>query len=489
MQTLNRRSAQVFPAPPERILQFGGGNFVRGFADWIVEVYNRTQPEPLGVVVANNSDRKIYRDWAGQDGLYHVLTKGIANGELVDRHELVTCVSRVLSLDKDWEAFLQTAENPALRFIFSNTTEAGIRFSESDGPDDAPPAEFPAKLTAWLHRRFDRFGAEGSGSDRGGCVIFPMELIVDNGKVLREKVLQYAAHWKLSDDFVRWVREDCTFCNTLVDRIVPGVGQAEMAEARKTVGYPDAAITQGEPYHLLAVEAPAAVREELPLDRIGLNIVYTDDLTPYRRSKVAILNGAHTTMVPVAYLCGRETVRETLEDELTGGYVRDALYEEIIPTLDLPGVNLQQFTRDVLDRFRNPFIHHRLLSISLNSVSKYRERVLPSVLAYHEQRGKWPRRLVLSLAALLRFYRGERGGEEIPLKDDPWAIDFLQSAWSDTHGSPEDLNRFAARVLGWERAWGRDLSGFPDLHRMLVDDLRLIEQEGMNAAVRAVQQD
>ena len=482
MQPLNRQSASVSPAPPERTLQFGGGNFVRGFADWIVEVYNRQQSAPLGVVVVNNTDRQIYRAWSAQDGLYHVLTKGISDGNLVDRHELVTCISRVLSLDKDWEAFLQTAEQSEMRYIFSNTTEAGIRFSESDAVTDAPPAEFPAKLTSWLHRRFDTF----KGGGERGCIVIPMELVVDNGTVLREKVLQYVRHWELSEDFVRWIEQSCTFCNTLVDRIVPGVGKEELPAARELVGYEDAAITQGEPYHLLAIEAPAAVRKELPLDDIGLNIIYTDDLTPYRRSKVAILNGAHTTMVPVAYLCGRETVRETLEDDLTGSYVRDALYEEIIPILDLPGVDLQQFAREVLDRFRNPFIHHRLLSISLNSVSKYRERVLPSVLAYHEQRGEWPRRLILSLAALVRFYRGERDGAEIPLKDDPWVIEFLRSVWAATDGSPASLDQLTRKVLGWERAWGRDLSVYPDLHQLLAAQLREIEANGMNAAVAGV---
>ncbi|MBB4080672.1 tagaturonate reductase [Lewinella aquimaris] len=476
MTSLNRQTANVSPAPTERVLQFGGGNFLRGFADWIIEVYNRQNEQQLGVVVANNSDREIYRKWREQDGLYHVLTKGIKDGELVDRHDLITNISRVLGLDRDWGTFLQTAENPTMRYVISNTTEAGIRFSPDDKVDDAPPAEFPAKLTRWLHRRYEHF----DGAEERACVILPMELIVDNGTVLRDKVLDYARHWGLPEGFGRWVTESCVFCNTLVDRIVPGVGKEETTAAEEAVGYNDAAITQGEPYHLLAIEAPAAVRKELPLDRLGLNIVYTDDLTPYRRSKVSVLNGAHTTMVPVGFLCGRETVRETLEDKLTGAYVRGAVFEEILPTLDLPGVDLQQFARDVLDRFRNPFIHHQLLSISLNSVSKFRERVLPTILAYHEQRGEWPPRLVLTLAALIRFYRGDHQDGDIPLRDDAWAIEFLQSSWTEHDGSMETLAR---RVLGWERAWGRDLSGYDGLHRMLANYLALIERQGMPAAV------
>ncbi|MCP9236124.1 tagaturonate reductase [Lewinella sp. JB7] len=480
MQTLNRTTAGVASPPPERVLQFGGGNFLRGFAGWILDVYNQQSERPLGVVVANNSDREIYRRWREQEGLYHVLTKGIRNGELVDRYDLITNVSRVLSLDRDWASFLRTAENPDMRYVLSNTTEAGIRFSAEDAGDDAPPAEFPAKLTRWLHRRFDHFG----GASERGCVILPMELLVDNGRVLREKVLRYADHWKLGHAFSRWVNEACIFCNTLVDRIVPGVGKQEEAAALATVGFDDAAITQGEPYHLLAVDAPPSVREELPLDRLGLNIVYTDDLTPYRRSKVSVLNGTHTAMVPVGYLCGRETVRETLEDELTGNFVRAVVFEEILPTLDLPGVDLEQFARDVLDRFRNPFIHHRLLSISLNSVTKFRERVLPTMLAYHDRRGEWPPRLVLSLAALIRFYRGDFRDGTIPLKDDHWAIEFMQSAWSES----EDADALARRVLGWERAWGRDLTAHDGLHQVLSDTLHRIEAVGVPGAVRHLHQ-
>lgn len=480
MQDLNRSSAGAPPPPPQRLLQFGGGNFLRGFADWIVEVYNRKYPEQaLGVIVANNSDRKIYRQWREQEGLYHVLTRGLKDGKTVDTYDLVTNVSRVLSLDQDWEVFLKTAEDPAMRYIISNTTEAGIRFSPSDGVDDAPPAEFPAKLTQWLHRRFDRFAGD---ADRG-CIILPMELIADNGAVLRETVLKYCDHWSLSPDFADWVRNACTFCNTLVDRIVPGVGEGELASVQQTLGYRDAAVTQGEPYHLLAIEAPQKVREELPLDQLGLNIVYTDDLSPYRLSKVRILNGAHTSMVPVGFLSGRETVGQTVEREPTAGFVRGVIYDEIIPTLELPGVDLEQFARDVLDRFGNPFIEHRLLSISLNSVSKFRERVLPTMLAYLDQKDQWPPRLTLSLAALIRFYRGDYAGSSIPLRDDDWVIEFMSGVWKDCDGSQDSVERLVGKALAWKRAWGEDLSGYRDLRRMVTTYLLTIEEEGMEAAI------
>ncbi|WP_116106552.1 tagaturonate reductase [Lewinella sp. IMCC34191] len=479
MQKLNRNNAGVGPAPREAILQFGGGNFLRGFADWIVEVYNRQAGRPLGVLVANNSDRQIYRDWRGQEGLYHVLTRGIKQGELVDTQELITNVSRVISMDSEWDTFLASAENPDMRYVISNTTEAGIRYSEDDTLSDTPPAEFPAKLTAWLYRRYKHF----NGAAERGNIVLPMELIVDNGSVLRDLVIRNAESWKLGSGFTDWVRRHCTFCNTLVDRIVPGVGKDEMQEVQEKLGYQDVAVTQGEPYHLLAIEAPAAVRKELPLDDIGLNIRYVDDLTPYRRSKVAILNGAHTSMVPVGYLSGKETVGETLEDDTTGAYIKQVLFQEIIPTLSLAEVDLEQFAEDVLDRFRNPFIHHQLLSISLNSVSKFRTRVLPSLLAYLDQKGSVPPRMVLALAALVRFYRGDRNGQKIPLKDDPWAVEFLQQAWADVETDEQGMRELSKSVLSWERAWEQDLSDRTDLQAALASALFSIESKGMEATV------
>ncbi len=479
MQELTRNTAGVGPAPAEAVLQFGGGNFLRGFADWIIEVYNKQAKEPLGVLVANNSDRKIYRDWRAQDGLYHVLTRGISQGELVDKQELVTNVSRVISMDSEWETFLASATNPDIRYIISNTTEAGIRFSEQDKLTDSPPSEFPAKLTAWLYRRFQTF----QGAAERGCIVLPMELIEDNGSVLRELVKRNAKSWELKADFTTWIEDHCIFCSTLVDRIVPGVGKGESEEVYQRIGYRDVAVTQGEPYHLLAIEAPEEVRKELPLDKIGLNVLYTDDLTPYRRSKVAILNGAHTSMVPVGYLSGKETVGETLEDETTGGFIRDLIFKEIIPTLDLPEVDLEKFANDVLDRFRNPFIHHQLLSISLNSVSKFRTRVLPSLLAYLDQQGHPPRRMVIAMAALVRFYRGDRSGQDIPLKDDPWAIEFLHNAWKEAEATEAGMQKLSEQVLSWERAWGQDLSDREELKKALASALLSIERKGMETTV------
>ncbi|MCB0638507.1 MAG: tagaturonate reductase [Lewinella sp.] len=480
MKQLNRQTAGVGQPYPERILQFGGGNFLRAFTDWMVDVYNDQTGAELGIVLATPIAMDNYTNWQKQDGLYHVLSKGIQNGEVVDDHHLVKSISRIIHLYPEWENFLQTAENPDLKIIISNTTEAGIRFSAEDKFEDAPPAEFPAKLTRWLYHRYQYF----DGAVEAGCLLLPVELILDNGTNLRKCILQYAELWGLEAGFADWVKTANTFCNTLVDRIVPGVSPQDRPAEWEKLGYEDTVITQGEPFHLWVIEGPASVKDAFPLHKAGLNVIFTDDQSPYRTRKVRILNGAHTSMVPVAYLYGLEAVKETVEHELLGKYVHQAIYDEIIPTLDLPKEELTQYAADVVERFRNPFIHHLLISISLNSVSKYKSRVLPSLLTYQERRGELPEALVLALAALIHFYRGEFNGKEIPLKDDAWALEFLAKAWEACDGSAAGFAQMAGQVLAWEAAWGQDLSAVPGLTDLLAHYLVLIQEEGMEAAIK-----
>jgi tagaturonate reductase len=474
MKKLNRTTASVNPAPTARILQFGGGNFLRGFADWIIDIYNEKSADPMGVVVVKPTERGDYQAWREQDGLYHVLTKGIRDGELMNEKHLVKCVGAIIHPYHNWDGFLRSAENRDLRFIISNTTETGIRFSDEDQFNENPPGEFPAKLTHWLHHRYQHF----AGDTATGCVLVPTELLVDNGAALKTAILQYVEAWNLDTGFKTWLEEANTFCNTLVDRIVPGVGKAEMAAALEQVGFEDEMITQGEPYHFWGIEAPAAIREEWPLDKIGLNIIYTDDLTPYRTSKVRILNGAHTAMVPVGYLYGLTTVRETVEHPVMGAFVQKVVFDEIMPTLDMRKEELKKFANDVLDRFKNPFIHHHLISIALNSVSKFKTRLLPSLLEYTRRKGTVPPGIVLSLAALLRFYKGSYGEKEIPLKDEAWATSFLSAAWEQNDGSAAGTAALVQQVLQWEEAWGEDLSTVSGLQEMLTDYLLQMDQEG-----------
>lgn len=482
MKKLNRASTNA-PAPyPEKILQFGGGNFLRAFADWMIDVYNEKMNANLGVLLVTPIGRDNYTNWQEQDGLYHVLTRGLRAGKVVNEKYLVKSISRVLHLYPKWVEFLKSAENPEMRFVLSNTTEAGIRFSKDDKKTDTPPNEFPAKLTLWLHHRYQFF----KGKEEAGCIFIPVELILKNGENLRKCILQNADNWNLEEGFKTWVNQANIFCNTLVDRIVPGISRDSLSEEMEKIGYEDTMLTQGEVFHFWVIEGPEEVQKELPLDKAGLNVIFTKNLTPYRTRKVRILNGAHTSMVPVGYLYGIETVRDAVEHEIMGGFVRKAIFEEIIPTLDLPDEELQQFANDVIDRFKNPFIHHQLISISLNSTSKFKTRVLPSILAYKKRKGDLPDCLVFSMAALIHFYKGEIDGKEIPLNDDAEAIAFLKNAWQEFDGSEAGMDNLAQQVLQWEKVWAADLSEVAGLQRKLSQYLWAIERQGIQNAILEV---
>ena len=480
MQKLNRTTAQISSPYPIRILQFGGGNFLRGFVDWIVEVYNKKNNSAWGVLVIKPTEKGDYDQWKEQDGLFHVLTRGIKHGQLLEEQTLVKCISQIIHPYKEWTAFLQSAENVGIKYIISNTTESGIHFSESDRFEDKPPHEFPAKLSLWLYHRFRHF----RGASEAACVFIPTELINQNGSALKKTILQFASHWQLEDSFKEWIIEHNIFCNTLVDRIVPGVARESLPEVWNQIGFEDQMVTQGEPYHFWAIEAPPSVRVDFPIDKIGLNIVYTDDLSPFRTIKVRILNGAHTSMVPVGYLYGIETVRAAVCHPILGKYIQKVIFEEIIPGLDMPEAQLHQFAGEVLDRFKNPFILHQLISIALNSTSKFTTRLLPSILSFYQKRGKLPKYLVFSMAAMIHFYRGKRNGEMIPLKDDPSVIAFLQQLWAQCDGTDTGFANLAENVLKWEKNWRQDLTAIEGFQEELQRHLIQIDSFGMEAAVR-----
>lgn len=465
MKLLNRNNAKITSDRPVRILQFGTGNFLRGFIDWAVDILNEKTSFNGDIQIVQPHGKSPATALNEQEGLFHVITRGFQNAQVVEEERLITCVRTAINPYLDYEAFLALADNPELRLMVSNTTEAGIYFDQQDQQGDSAPASFPGKLTALLYRRFTFF----QGDPTKGLIHLPCELIEQNGQKLKETILQYVASWNLGTEFEQWINEHNIFCNTLVDRIVPGFPQENVQEIEKKIGFEDKQLVMAEPFHLWIIEGPQSLEQEFPIGQTGLDIYYADDLTPYRTRKVRILNGAHTAMVPLAYLKGLRTVREAVEDPLIGDFLTKTIYNEIIPTLDLPKEELEKFAQDVIERFKNPFIKHQLKDIALNSISKFQVRVLPSLVEYYQRKKELPEHLVLSFAALIVFYRGEYRGETLPVRDTPEAMGFFQEVWKD-----EDISTITNKVLAQSAFWKVDLTGIDGLSDLLKEKINLL---------------
>ncbi|WP_297696095.1 tagaturonate reductase [uncultured Eudoraea sp.] len=478
MKTLNR-STVTANSYPEKIIQFGEGNFLRAFADWMIHEMNKNPGFNTGVVVVQPIEQGLVKTLNDQDGLYTLYLNGIKNGLAVSEHQIIDCIQRAINPYKEYSAYLSIAENPDLRFVISNTTEAGIAYHKADKLADSPQKSFPGKLTAFLYKRFKTF----KGASHKGLIILPCELIDRNGDNLKRIILQYAAEWNLAGEFTNWINKHNIFCNTLVDRIVPGYPKNKIDQITKELGYKDNLVVEGEQFHLWVIEGPKEVKEEFPAVQSGLNIVFTDNMEPYRTRKVRILNGAHTSLVPVGYLYGIDTVRESLEDPVVGVFLKNAIFNEICPTLDFPEKELIQFSYDVLDRFKNPYLEHALLSISLNSISKYKTRVLPSVLEFIKRKNKLPEHLLFSLAALIVFYKGDRNGVAIKLADDKEVLDFFKLQWSEVNSSKESITRIVNSVLSNSNFWDRDLTKIEGLRNEVISSLHSILNKGMHGAI------
>ncbi len=473
MNVLNRNTVQA-DSFTERILQFGEGNFLRAFANWMIHEMNHQANFDAGAVVIQPIANGLIKTLNDQDGLYTLYMNGIKNGEVLSERKVVDCIQRGINPYEDYDAYLANAENSNLRFVISNTTEAGISYNPEDNLEDAPQVSFPGKLTALLYKRFHFF----NGASEKGLIVIPCELIDRNGDNLKKIVLQYATDWNLDKGFVSWINNDNIFCNTLVDRIVPGYPRDKIDTITEELGYIDNLVVEGEQFHLWVIEAPESVKNEIPAKTCGLNIVFTNNMEPYRTRKVRILNGAHTSLVPVSYLYGIDKVRESLEDHVVGKFIKDTIFEEICLTLDLPEQELKQFSNAVLERFRNPYLEHDLISISLNSISKYKIRLLPSVLEYIRRENALPKRLLFSLAALIAFYRGDRNGVNIPLKDDQSVLDFFAAQWVAF-----DVKATAKATLQNVDFWGQDLTQFNGLLEEVTTSLNAITKHGMKEAL------
>ncbi len=411
------------PERPEKIIQFGEGGFLRGFADWMIQKLNDSGMYCGSIVVVQPIKNGMCDALSAQNCVYTHIIRGVEGVEKT----LVNSISRCVKPYDNYEEYLNLARNPDFRVIISNTTEAGITYAAEDKFDDAPPKSFPAKLTRLLYERFK----EGLG----GFIVLPCELIENNGAKLKEIILKYAKDWNLGADFGKWVQTENRFCNTLVDRINTGYPKGENID----LGYEDMLVNTSEYFHLWVIEGDKNLFAELPFEKIGLNVILTDNLSKYRTRKVRILNGAHTSMVPYALLRGFDTVKSCIDNPDMLAFIKRCVYDEIIPTLDLPKDELTEYADCVLERFANPYIKHYLSSIALNSVSKFRVRVLPSVTEYIKRYGKMPENLIEAFSNLIKFYK-----TDMP-NDDEDVMRFMKAA-------------SVKEILAAENLWGEDLS-------------------------------
>ena len=478
MENLNRKSAPQAKQYTERIIQFGEGNFLRAFIDWIIWNTNQKTDFDASVVVVQPIDRGMVDMLNAQDCLYHLNLQGLDAGEPVDSVQMIDVISRGINPYADFASYLALAEQPEMRFVISNTTEAGIAFDPSCKFEDAPASSYPGKLVQLLYHRYEHF----KGDKTKGFIILPCELIFENGKHLKECIYQYIDLWNLGEDFKTWFTEACGVYSTLVDRIVPGYPRDNAEALCERVGYVDKLLVKAEIFHLWVIEAPESVAAEFPADKAGLHVLFVPSEAPYHERKVTLLNGPHTVLSPVGYLSGLNTVKECCEDELIGQYVRKVMFEELMSTLNLPMEELQKFASDVMDRFRNPFVKHFVTSIMLNSFPKFKTRDLPGLKTYLERKGELPKGLVLGLAGIITYYKGgKRGDDEIVPNDDQKILDTLKELWASG-----DTAFVAKSVLGLEFIWGEDLNLIPGLTELLTTYLSVIQTEGMRAAVNLV---
>jgi tagaturonate reductase len=494
MRTLNRVVLQEqltgqladISSLPVTVLQIGEGNFLRGFFDWMIHECRKqglfegsiavTQPRPSG--------KPKIDALADQDGLYTLVIRGIENGESVEHREIISVFSQVFDPYSQWNRLIELAVSPDLRLVVSNTTEAGLVYRPEELTEGKPIVSFPGKLAFLLYRRFLQF----NGAEDSGLILLPCELIERNGDALREAVLQYADDWELPASFKEWVKSHNRFLNSLVDRIVTGYPEQEQADTWFAEwGYKDELLSTAEPYHLWAIEAEPELEKLLPFRKAGLNVHWVDDLKPYQQRKVRILNGAHTLMTPLGILHGLDHVRELMEHERLGSFVRESVLEDIIPTLPYPEEEMQAYARAVFERYLNPFIRHRLHDIAMNSISKFKARLLPS-LAYYAERGvAIPTKLLDGFASLLRYYKVKKSadeyegctlrGQNYKVRDDAKALDVIGAIWEEADKDQQPIEWTLGRLLAESSLWGQDLSSWNGFQEAITASYKELTKE------------
>ena len=485
MLKLNRSTVKNLPVYPERILQFGEGNFLRAFVDWMVTKMNQNAGFNSGVVVVQPIERGMVDMINAQDGLYHVYLKGIKDGKPIKEFTLVDSITRGLNPYTQLDEYKALIDSPELRFIISNTTEAGIALDEKDRLDMKLQNSFPGKMTALLYQRYQTF----KGDSSKGLIIICCELIDRNAYFLKKYILKHAENWKLEPEFLIWLNNSCTFCNSLVDRIVPGFPKDEIDAIQHELGYEDNLVVVGEYFHLWVIEGPDWVEKEFPAIKAGLDVKFVKDMKRFREQKVQVLNGCHTGSYAVSFLSGMETVREAFENLEVGHFMQEMVYDEVLPVLDGTDKELTTFANKILERFRNPYIRHLWQSIALNAMSKWETRNLPTLLNYYESHQMLPQKIVFSLAAMIAYFKGESNGVSYKVQDDQWILDFYEEAWAACDGRPISIEALVKKVLSLDKVWKQDLNNVPNLTISVTCYLFLIEQVGMKKAVKAVLND
>lgn len=465
---------------PERkikIMQFGEGNFLRAFVEWILQDLNDKGAIDAGVAVVQPMPFGRVGELAAQDGLYTLRLEGIDNGEKVKKSRIIDVIGDCINPFTEYERYLSYGESEDLQVIISNTTEAGIAVDPTDTDFTVCPKSYPGKLLALLKRRYDHF----HGDMQKGLAIVPCELIDNNGDELYRCLTELAEINKMDKAFIEWLQKANHFTSTLVDRIVPGYPKNEIEAIREETGYIDNNVVKGEIFHLWVLKKEPHVQKVLPADSTGLNVIFADDIKPYKQRKVKILNGSHTAMVPVAYLCGIDTVGEAVNDPVIGKYVRDFVFDEVNPTINLPQDQMVAFANSVIERYQNPYIRHELMSIALNSTTKFKTRLLPTLCDYVRIKGELPKHLLFSYAAIIAFHKGKRGNEDIALKDDPAYLAKWKELWDGFDGCYKCL---AKKALQWTEAWDMDMTTIhPDITATVAGYLEAIETKGMRKAV------
>lgn len=470
-----------------KVVQFGEGNFLRCFIDWMIHILNKqglfngaiavVQPIPSGIIVPKLQ---------AQDCLYTTVLNGIVEGKQTSITEIVNDIKCAINPYEQWKELLDLAKLESVKFVVSNTTEAGIAYVKENLTDKCPTS-YPAKLTAFLYERFKAF----NGCSGSGLFIMPCELIEANGATLKNIVLQYANDWNLGDNFINYVNNECKFFNTLVDRVVSGYPK-NANEYFEKLGYEDDLLVCGEIFHFFAIEGDKALLDLLPFDKANLNVVVCDDISPYRKRKVRILNGAHTSNVPAAYLAGLETVEQMMTDNVTGPFANSIIFDEIIPSIDLDKDMLTHYAQDVVTRFKDKTLNHKLISILMNCTSKIKARVLPSILE-SRARGILPQKLCFALAAYICLYKNadtvpvkviREQGDSGEFRDDQEAVDILHNAWAYYQNTEASAILTVKSVLSKNELWGSDLSVDIDLCTYTAKLLHAIVSDGIKATMQ-----